>query len=100
MGEGKVITGVLAGGVRLDQALADASGLSRERVKALMAEGLVSLVGNPVTQASAKAVEGMRFRIAVPEAAGPTPIARKWRPCPRIPRVENTPSRIIRRWNA
>ena len=69
MGEGKVITGVLAGGVRLDKALADASGLSRERVKALMAEGLVSLDGNPVTQASAKAVEGMRFRIAVPEAA-------------------------------
>ena len=69
MGEGKVITGTIGGGTRLDKALADASGLSRERVKALMAEGLVSLDGNPVTQASAKAVEGMRFRIAVPEAA-------------------------------
>src|SRR5690606_40920994 len=39
MGGGKVIEGVLFSGQRLDKALAEASGLSRERVKALMAEG-------------------------------------------------------------
>ena len=69
MGEGRLITGTLEGGARLDKALADASGLSRERVKALIAEGRISLDGKPAAQASAKAVEGARFRIAVPEAA-------------------------------
>ncbi len=65
MGEGKVITGVLANGPRLDKALAEASGLSRERVKALIGEGKVSLDGKPVRQASAKSAGGV-FAIEVP----------------------------------
>ena len=56
-----------AGG-RLDKALAEASGLSRERIKALMAEGRVALAGKPVAQASLKVSEGMPFSISVPAA--------------------------------
>ncbi|WP_132387431.1 RluA family pseudouridine synthase [Novosphingobium sp. PhB165] len=57
-----------AGG-RLDKALADASGLSRERIKALMGEGRVTLSGKPAGQASLKVAPGTPFAIAVPEAA-------------------------------
>lgn len=57
------------GGSRLDKVLADASGLSRERVKALLGEGRISLSGEVVTQASFKPVEGIAFEIRVPEAA-------------------------------
>ena len=69
MGDGEVIEGVLSGGERLDKALALASGLSRERIKALIAEGRVTLGGKTLAQPSAKAAEGARFRIVVPEAA-------------------------------
>ncbi len=69
MGEGEVIEGELPGGERLDKALAQATGLSRERVKALMAEGRVTLDGVPATQASAKSSDGARFRIDVPPPA-------------------------------
>ena len=69
MGGGEVIEGVLEGGQRLDKALAEASGLSRERVKALMAEGRVSLDDKPALQPSGKAPGGVRFRIDVPAAA-------------------------------
>jgi 23S rRNA pseudouridine1911/1915/1917 synthase len=69
MGAGEIIEGVLSGGERLDKALAQASGLSRERVKALVAEGRVSLGGKPVAQVSARAAEGAQFRIDVPAAA-------------------------------
>ena len=65
MGEGTIITGVLAGGQRLDKALAEASGLSRERVKALIGEGKVTVGGKPASQASAKST-GEAFSIEVP----------------------------------
>src|SRR5688500_4641860 len=68
MGEGKVITGVLEAGLRLDKALAEASGLSRERVKALIGEGKVTVGGKPASQASAKAVGG-EFVIDLPPPA-------------------------------
>ena len=68
MGEGKVITGVLEAGPRLDKALAEASGLSRERVKALMAEGRVTVGGKVATQASAKS-SGGAFAIDLPPPA-------------------------------
>ena len=43
----RIIEGVLDGGVvRLDKALAEASGLSRERVKALLGEGRVLVEGD------------------------------------------------------
>jgi len=68
-GTADTITGVIAsGGQRLDKALAEASGLSRERIKALLGEGRVSLAGAPVAQASLKPAEGTPFAIAVPAA--------------------------------
>ncbi|WEK46086.1 MAG: RluA family pseudouridine synthase [Candidatus Andeanibacterium colombiense] len=69
MGEQQIITGTLAGAERLDKALSLASGLSRERVKALIGEGWVTLDGRPVASASAKSVAGMHFAITVPPTA-------------------------------
>ncbi len=57
---------IAAGGLRLDRALADASGLSRERIKALMDEGRVELGGKVAAQASAKPAAGTPFVIRVP----------------------------------
>ncbi len=77
MGEGKItgdqiIQGVVPhGNQRLDKALADATQLSRERIKALIAEGRVTLDGAPATSPSAKANEGAAFAIAVPPAVEP-----------------------------
>ena len=68
VGGTRIIDGTLAGGERLDKALAEASGLSRERVKALIGEGRVTLDGKAVSQASLKPAEGARFSIEVPEA--------------------------------
>jgi len=62
-----ILTGTIGeGGQRLDKALADASGLSRERVKALIGEGAVTLDGRAVVSASAKAGAGAAWAIAVP----------------------------------
>jgi len=62
----RVLSGVFAtGGERLDKALAAASGLSRERVKALLGEGLAA----PALPASTKIIAGMAWSIHVPEAA-------------------------------
>jgi 23S rRNA pseudouridine1911/1915/1917 synthase len=64
-----IIEGVVAsGGERLDKALATASGLSRERVKALLGEGRITLGGAAAGQASIKLAAGTRFRISLPEA--------------------------------
>src|SRR5690606_13937253 len=65
-----IIEGVIEpGGDRLDKALAVASGLTRERVKARIGEGRVTLGGQPASQPSMKPAEGTQFRIAVPQAA-------------------------------
>ena len=65
----RIVEGVLAGaGARLDKALAEASGLSRERVKSLLGEGRVLIEGKPAAQASAKLPAGTRWAIHVPEA--------------------------------
>lgn len=69
MATGEIITGTLPGGVRLDKALADASGLSRERVKALMAEGRVTVSGKPAAAASTRTNDGQPYAIAVPPVA-------------------------------
>ncbi len=71
MGDEEIITGTLAGGARLDKALADAAGLSRARIQALMAQGAVSVAGAPTSQASAKYEEGAPFSIALPAACEP-----------------------------
>lgn len=68
-GEERIISGTIAeGGQRLDKALADASGLSRERIKALLGEGRVLLAGKAAAQASLKPAAGAPFEIHVPEA--------------------------------
>ncbi|MFC0204263.1 RluA family pseudouridine synthase [Novosphingobium soli] len=64
-----IIEGVVGAPGRIDKALAEASGLSRERVKALLGEGRVRLSGAAVTQASLKVEPGTPFAIEVPEAA-------------------------------
>jgi len=69
MGADNVITGMIEAGQRLDKALADASGLSRERVKALIGEGRVSLAGKPVKQPSGKVASAAAFAIEVPPPA-------------------------------
>ena len=63
-----IIEGVVGGdGERLDRALALASGLSRERIKALLGEGRISLGGNAAGQASLKLAAGTLFRISLPD---------------------------------
>ncbi len=71
MTEGEsIIEGALAGeGERLDKALAEASGLSRERIKALMAEGRITLAGQVARQGSLKLPEGTQFSISIPATA-------------------------------
>jgi len=54
---------------RLDKALADATELSRERIKALIGEGRVSVMGRPASQSSLKVAGGSPFTIRVPQAA-------------------------------
>jgi 23S rRNA pseudouridine1911/1915/1917 synthase len=71
-----IIEGVIAtDGERLDKALASVSDLSRERVKALMSEGLVELAGKVVTQASFKPAAGTPFIIRVPETTASEAVA-------------------------
>ena len=65
----RIFSGVLEhGGERLDKALALASGLSRERVKALLSDGRVTLAGVTVSQASLKPAAGTIWAITVPGA--------------------------------
>lgn len=72
MGDREVIHGILAdGGQRLDKALAEATGLSRERVKALLGEGRISLDGVTASQASLKPAAGSAYAIDVPAAIPP-----------------------------
>lgn len=61
------VTGAEPG--RLDKVLAEASGLSRERIKALLGEGRITLAGAPVFQPSLKIAPGCSFTISVPQAA-------------------------------
>ena len=69
-GENSIISGAIAeGGQRLDKALAEASGLSRERIKALLGEGRVLLGGKAASQASLTCAEGTPFEIRVPATA-------------------------------
>lgn len=57
------------GGLRLDRALADISGLSRERIKALIEEGRVEVAGRVATQASSRPAAGLAYAFRVPAAA-------------------------------
>ncbi len=65
-----ILSGEVASqGQRLDKALADASGLSRERIKALLGEGRIVLGGKVASQASLKCAAGTPFEIRVPATA-------------------------------
>ena len=61
-----VLTGTLETAGRLDKALAEATGLSRERVKGLIADGAVEVGGKQVKSGSAKLSGGESYRIALP----------------------------------
>lgn len=67
----QIIEGKIEGPARLDKAIAEASGLSRERVKALIADNKVSVGGTTATSPSTKAQQGAHFRIEVPPALEP-----------------------------
>ncbi|WP_374414838.1 RluA family pseudouridine synthase [Novosphingobium colocasiae] len=64
-----ILHGTLTEGGRLDKALAEASGLTRERIKALIGEGRVRLAGRTVSQPSFKAAAGTGWSVVVPAAA-------------------------------
>jgi 23S rRNA pseudouridine1911/1915/1917 synthase len=76
MSASEIITGTIPAsegsgarlGVRLDRALAEATGLSRARVQALIDEGRVEIGGKPAASASAKVAAGTAYRIAIPPA--------------------------------
>ena len=67
----EIITGRIAAPARLDKALAEASGLSRARVQALIADGAVEIGGTPAASPSSRVAAGAVFRIALPPAAEP-----------------------------
>ncbi|OZA93633.1 MAG: pseudouridine synthase [Erythrobacter sp. 34-65-8] len=71
MAEPEIISGTLASGGRLDKALAEASGLSRERIKALMGEGAIMVGKTIATNPSAKMQPGAHFTITLPPTAEP-----------------------------
>ncbi|WP_375541236.1 RluA family pseudouridine synthase [Qipengyuania flava] len=66
MADGEIITGTLESAGRLDKALAEASDLSRERVKGLIAAGAVTVGETLAKSGSAKVAAGTRFSIALP----------------------------------
>ena len=72
MAEGEIITGTLLTGGRLDKALAEASGLSRERIKGLIAEGAAQVAGQLAKSGSAKVEAGSSYAITLPP---PEPLA-------------------------
>ncbi len=71
MSAGKTLTGTLSSAGRLDKALAGASDLSRERVKALIGEGKVEVDGVRATSASAKVQAGASFAVHIPPPSDP-----------------------------
>ncbi|MCT2558878.1 RluA family pseudouridine synthase [Tsuneonella sp. YG55] len=69
MGDAEIITGAIASAGRLDKALAEATGLSRERVKSLIADGAVEVGGRRAASASAKVSQGDAYTVALPAPA-------------------------------
>jgi 23S rRNA pseudouridine1911/1915/1917 synthase len=62
----EIINGIAPAPGRLDKALAEATGLSRARVQALIDEGRVEIAGKAATSVSLKVAEGTPFRITIP----------------------------------
>ncbi|WP_459788038.1 RluA family pseudouridine synthase [Alteriqipengyuania sp. 357] len=67
----QVLEGTIPTSARLDKALADATDLSRERIKGLIAQGAVVVGGAQATSPSAKVEAGTPFSIVLP---APTPL--------------------------
>ena len=66
MAEPEILSGTLSEAGRLDKVLAEASGLSRERVKTLIAQGAVT-IGKTVAKSASTKVRGEEnWRIALP----------------------------------
>lgn len=61
-----LITGTLAAAGRIDKSLAEASGLSRERIKALMAGGAIIVGKTTASDPSKKMQPGAHFTITLP----------------------------------
>ncbi|MBY6015026.1 RluA family pseudouridine synthase [Qipengyuania gaetbuli] len=66
MAEPEILSGTLSESGRLDKVLAEASGLSRERVKTLIAQGAVTIGKTVAKSASAKVRGEENWRIALP----------------------------------
>ena len=66
MAEPEILSGTLSEGGRLDKVLAEASGLSRERVKTLIAQSAVTIGKTVAKSASAKVRGEENWRIALP----------------------------------
>jgi len=71
MESAKALTGSLTAAGRLDKALAEASGLSRERVKALIVAGKVEVGGAPATSPSTRIEENTPYIIHLPSPGNP-----------------------------
>ena len=69
MSSPEIITGIIDAPARIDKALAEATALSRARVQALIAQGMVEIGGHPATSPSAKVRAGAAFRITLPPTA-------------------------------
>ena len=69
MPEPERIEGVVGAPGRLDKALADATGLSRERMKGLIGGGAVEIDGRAASNGSAKVAAGARYAITLPPVA-------------------------------
>lgn len=67
----QILTGTLPPASRLDKALAEATGLSRERIKQLMADGKVAVEGIVITSPSAKPQVGSSFSVHLPPPDNP-----------------------------
>ncbi len=71
MSEAKTLSGTVDKAGRLDKVLADATELSRERIKALISAGDVEIDGRPASSASAKVELGSSFLIHIPPPDNP-----------------------------
>ena len=71
MESAETLTGTLGASGRLDKVLAETSGLSRERVKALIAAGKVEVAGGVMTSPSSKVEENCPYIIHLPPPDDP-----------------------------
>ena len=69
MSNAKTLQGTITANARLDKALAEATDLSRARIQALIADGMVEVDGTYAASPSQKVREGAVFRIDIPAAA-------------------------------